>query len=66
MLPSKRSSSGDARPKSKTPADRAEECTAVQRRLKEEAADRRKIALASGNMRKPTGLSQQSGHRRAP
>ena len=33
-----------ARPKSKTPAERAEEYTAVQRQLKEEAAARREAA----------------------
>jgi hypothetical protein len=37
----------DARPKPKTPAERAAECEAVQRRLKEEAAERRKQAAAT-------------------
>jgi hypothetical protein len=32
------------RPKSKSPAERAEEFTATQRRLKEEAAERRQTA----------------------
>jgi hypothetical protein len=36
----------NARPRAKTPAERAEEATAVQRRLKEEAAERRRIAAA--------------------
>ena len=33
-----------ARPPAKTPAQRAEEAAAVQRRLKQEAAERRKAA----------------------
>ena len=39
------------RPKSKTPAERAEEFTATQRRLKQEAADRR--AAAQGTAPRP-------------
>ena len=35
------------RPKSRTPAERAEEFTATQRRLKQEAAERREAAAAS-------------------
>lgn len=33
--------------KGKTPAERAEECAATQRQLKEEAAERRKVAEAA-------------------
>jgi hypothetical protein len=40
-----------ARPKSKTPAERAEEFTATQRRLKDEAAARRQAA-AKGTRKK--------------
>jgi len=43
----------DARPTAKTPAERAEEAAAVQRRLKQEAAEPRQVAAASKNP--PTG-----------
>jgi hypothetical protein len=36
----------DTRPRPKTPAERAVECAAVQRRLKEEAAERREQAVS--------------------
>ena len=39
------------RPKSKTPAERAEEFTATQRRLKEEAAARRNAAAKAHKKR---------------
>jgi hypothetical protein len=45
----------------KTLAERAEECTEVQRRLKDEAAERRKATAASGGDRPAFGLSQRSG-----
>ena len=35
------------RPKTRTPADRAEEAAATQRRLKQEAAERREAAKAA-------------------
>jgi hypothetical protein len=60
MLPSQQPSSG-ARPRPRTPAERAEEFTAVQRRLKAEAAERRKQSESDGSKRRPTGLSQQTG-----
>ena len=41
------------RPKSKTPAERAEEFTATQRRLKEEATARRDAAKRDDAGRKP-------------
>ena len=41
-----------ARPKSKTPAERAEEFTATQRRLKDEATARRDAAAKGGDKRK--------------
>jgi hypothetical protein len=66
MQPSQRSSNGEARTWGTTPAERAAEFTAVQRRLKEEAAVRRKASLASPNQRHATGLSQQTGRRRTP
>jgi hypothetical protein len=45
----------------RTPAERAEEFSAVQRRLKSEAAARRKLSEESGNKRPAMGLSQQTG-----
>ena len=58
----------DARPRAKTPAERAEEATAIQRRLKREAAERRLAAAAAG--RPPvTGRSangRSAGRRRTP
>jgi hypothetical protein len=59
-------SAGNGRQRPKTLAERAEECTDVQRRLKEEAAERRRTAIAKGAPREPVGLSQrtlQSGRR---
>ncbi|HEX2087080.1 MAG TPA: hypothetical protein VHF89_15475 [Solirubrobacteraceae bacterium] len=45
-----------SRPKSKTPAERAEEYSAIQRQLKEEAAARREAASkGSGKGRKKKG-----------
>jgi hypothetical protein len=41
-----------ARPKSKTPAERAEEFTATQRRLKEEATARRDAAAKGAGKKK--------------
>lgn len=55
MLPSPKSARGNS------PAERAEACLSVQRRLKQEAADRRKEALAAPTTRSPTGLSQRAG-----
>jgi hypothetical protein len=69
MALSHNSSGGDARPRPRTPAERGEEFMAVQRRLKEEAAARRKVSQAKGSPRRATGLSQQtgrSGGRRTP
>jgi hypothetical protein len=56
------------RPKAKTPAERAEEAAAVQRRLKREAADRREAAAKqrphdSGSR---PGRGRASGRRRTP
>ena len=51
----------DARPKAKTPAERAEEAASVQRRLKREAAERRNAAARTA---KPRGRA--SGRRRTP
>lgn len=47
------------RPRSATPAERAVEFTATQRRLKQEAADRRDAAKASGS----TGKGRDAGAR---
>jgi hypothetical protein len=49
------------RPRPKSPAERAEELAAVQRRLKQEAAERREIAAA-----KPTARPTRVRRRRAP
>jgi hypothetical protein len=43
------------RARAKTPAERAEEATAVQRRLKQEAAERRRIAAAAPKAPRSTG-----------
>jgi hypothetical protein len=48
-------------PRGRTPAERAEEFTAVQRRLKSEAAERRKLSEQNGTKRPAMGLSQQTG-----
>jgi hypothetical protein len=53
-MPGQRPSQYAARPKGKSPAERSEEFTAEQRRLKEEAADRREAAAAKGPKAKPT------------
>jgi hypothetical protein len=47
MAPHQTSMRTNARPRGKTPAERAEEATAVQRRLKQEAAERRRAAAAA-------------------
>jgi hypothetical protein len=49
---------GQSRPRAKTPAERAEEAAGVQRRLKQEAADRREAAAA-----KPAATGSTSGGR---
>jgi hypothetical protein len=60
-MPSSRPSpSGEAHPRSTSLSQRGEECAAVQRRLKEEAAERRQQAADSGVTRHATGLSQRS------
>ena len=48
-------------PRGRTPAERAEEVTAIQRRLKSEAAARRKSSEENGTKRPAMGLSQQTG-----
>jgi hypothetical protein len=45
----------------RTPAERAEELIAHQRRLKSEAAARRKSSEENGTKRPAMGLSQQTG-----
>jgi hypothetical protein len=40
--------------------DRGEQCAAVQRQLKQEAAERRATALAAPAKRQATGLAQRS------
>jgi hypothetical protein len=53
MESSRRNPPRAARPKSKSPAERAEEFTAHQRRLKQEAAERREAkAKAEGKGKK--------------
>jgi hypothetical protein len=46
MAPPQRPAPTNARPRGKTPAERAEEAGAIQRRLKQEAAERRQAAAA--------------------
>jgi hypothetical protein len=58
------------KPKSKTPSERAEELAAVQRQLKQQAAERRQ-ASEKGGKRPAVALSSQargrsSGIRRTP
>jgi hypothetical protein len=53
MAPQQTSMRTNARPRGKTPAERADEATAVQRRLKAEAAERRRAAAAAPQ--RPTG-----------
>jgi hypothetical protein len=56
------------KPKSKTPSERAEELAAVQRTLKQEAADRRAHNDKNGGKRPAVALSSQArgGTRRTP
>jgi hypothetical protein len=54
----------DARPRAKTPAERAEEAANVQRRLKQEAAERR--LAASGTVNPPSAHGRAAGRRRTP
>jgi hypothetical protein len=56
------------KPKSKTPSERAEELAAVQRQLKQQAADRR-LASEKNGKRPAIALSSQArggGMRRTP
>jgi hypothetical protein len=48
MAPAQGPGRRDARPRAKTPAERAEEAAEVQRRLKREAAERREASAADG------------------
>jgi hypothetical protein len=68
MAPQQPSMRTNARPRAKTPAERADEATAVQRRLKQEAAERRRLAAAAPHRAsaKPTGASRAAGRRRTP
>jgi hypothetical protein len=59
------------KPKSKTPSERAEELAAVQRQLKQQAAERRQASEKKGGKRPAVALSSQargraSGIRRTP
>ena len=66
MAPAQRPERKDGRPRAKSPADRADEAAAVQRRLKQEAADRRHAAAAKP---RPTGFAahgRAAGRRRTP
>ena len=55
------------KPKSKTPSERAEELAAVQRTLKQQAAERRQLS-EKGGKRPAVALSSQArgGTRRTP
>jgi hypothetical protein len=63
MTPPQGSSPRPPRPKSPSPADRSEELAATQRRLKQEAADRRLKAEQDGGGRptRPTGSARARG-----
>ena len=54
----------NARPRAKTPAERADEALAVQRRLKDEAAERRRAAAAGGSQGRPIASGRSGGGRR--
>jgi hypothetical protein len=66
MAPTQPPQRMNARPRAKTPAERAEEATAVQRRLKEEAAERRRIAAAKAPVETPASRARASGRRPTP
>jgi hypothetical protein len=57
-----------AKPKSKSPSERAEELAAVQRQLKAQAAERRLASEKKGGKRPAVALSSQArgGIRRTP
>jgi hypothetical protein len=63
MAPGQGSPRRDARPRAKSPADRAEEAARVQRRLKQEAAERRQAAATAGP---PPKAYEGTGRRRTP
>jgi hypothetical protein len=54
------------RPRAKTPAERAEEAAEVQRRLKQEAAERREAAAGKPSHSGSSGHARASGRRRTP
>ena len=56
---------GNSRPRSKTPAERAEEAAGVQQRLKAEAAERREAAAKRPPAARKGSVSA-SGRRREP
>ena len=66
MAPTQPPQRMNARPRAKTPAERADEATAVQRRLKEEAAERRRIAAARAPGDTSAPRARASGRRRTP
>jgi len=65
MAPPQTSMRTNARPRAKSPAERAEEAAAVQRRLKREAAERRAAAPKRANA-DASGRARASGRRRTP
>jgi len=66
MAPPQPPTRGNARPRAKTPAERADEALAVQRRLKHEAAERRRAAASGGSSARPTASGRPAGRRRTP
>jgi hypothetical protein len=64
MAPAPQPPRRNARPKAKTPAERAEEAANVQLRLKQEAAERRDAAARTAQP--PPAQGRAAGRRRTP
>jgi hypothetical protein len=61
MAPARGPLRKDSRPRAKTPAERADEAADVQRRLKQEAADRRAKADAGARTDRAAGSTPIQG-----
>jgi hypothetical protein len=66
MVSSQGPSNRGVRPKSKTPAERADEFAAIQRRLKQEAAERRQFAAGAGSKGPSRSSRRPTAPRRTP
>jgi hypothetical protein len=64
MAPAQGPPRRDARPRAKTPAERAEAAANVQRLLKQEAAERRHAAART--VKPPSAHARAAGRRRTP